>query len=151
MRNRRSFVLAAAKLTASFLLVLLLCGECRGGEATGESASAAAKEGGGDLVHVQIRRVLDKKTPDVEAVQQQQQQQQQQQPSSTSVQPFSGSRDVLDSLLDFLRVSSSSSSSSSTSVSGLMELRSLLLAQKEEKILLRSLVDQMRVDLRGIK
>ncbi len=150
MRNRRSFVLAAAKLTASFLLVLLLCGECRGGEATGESASAAAKEGGGDLVHVQIRRVLDKKTPDVEAVQQQQQQQQQQ-PSSTSVQPFSGSRDVLDSLLDFLRVSSSSSSSSSTSVSGLMELRSLLLAQKEEKILLRSLVDQMRVDLRGIK
>ena len=150
MRNRRSFVLAAAKLTASFLLVLLLCVECRGGEATGESASAAAKEGGGDLVHVQIRRVLDKKTPDVEAVQQQQQQQQQQ-PSSTSVQPFSGSRDVLDSLLDFLRVSSSSSSSSSTSVSGLMELRSLLLAQKEEKILLRSLVDQMRVDLRGIK
>ena len=149
MRNRRSFVLAAAKLTASFLLVLLLCVECRGGEATGESASAAAKEGGGDLVHVQIRRVLDKKTPDVEAVQQQQQQQQQ--PSSTSVQPFSGSRDVLDSLLDFLRVSSSSSSSSSTSVSGLMELRSLLLAQKEEKILLRSLVDQMRVDLRGIK
>ncbi len=148
MRNRRSFVLAAAKLTASFLLVLLLCVECRGGEATGESASAAAKEGGGDLVHVQIRRVLDKKTPDVEAVQQQQQQQQ---PSSTSVQPFSGSRDVLDSLLDFLRVSSSSSSSSSTSVSGLMELRSLLLAQKEEKILLRSLVDQMRVDLRGIK
>jgi len=32
-----------------------------------------------------------------------------------------------------------------------MELRGLLLAQKEEKIELRSLVDQMKVDIQGIR
>jgi hypothetical protein len=32
-----------------------------------------------------------------------------------------------------------------------MELRGLLLAQKEEKIELRSLIDQMRVDIQGIR
>ena len=32
-----------------------------------------------------------------------------------------------------------------------MELRSLLLVQKEEKILLRGVVDQMRVDLNAIR
>ena len=37
------------------------------------------------------------------------------------------------------------------SVSGVMELRGLLLAQKEEKIELRSLVDQMRVDIQSIR
>ena len=54
------------------------------------------------------------------------------------------SRGTLDNLLNFLKVSGSP-------VAGLMELRSLLLAQKEEKIVLRSLVDQMRVDLQGIR
>ncbi len=52
--------------------------------------------------------------------------------------------DTLESLLKFLKESGSP-------VSGVMELRSLLLAQKEEKIVLRSLVDQMSVDLQGIK
>ena len=47
-------------------------------------------------------------------------------------------------LLAFLKVPGSP-------VSGVMELRSLLLAQKEEKILLRSLLDQMQVDLKGIR
>ena len=53
-------------------------------------------------------------------------------------------RDTLDALLRFLRVSGSP-------VKGVMELRGLLMAQKEEKILLASLVDQMRVDLQGIR
>ena len=67
-------------------------------------------------------------------------QQQQQQPSSSAFPP-----DTLDSLLKFLKVPPASP------VSGVMELRSLLMAEKEEKILLRSLVDQMRVDLHGIR
>ena len=53
-------------------------------------------------------------------------------------------KDTLDSLLSFLKVSGSP-------VSGVMELRSLLMSQKEEKILLRSVVEQMRVELKGIK
>ena len=53
-------------------------------------------------------------------------------------------QDTLDVLLAFLKVPGSP-------VSGVMELRSLLLAQKEEKILLRSLLDQMQVDLKGIR
>jgi hypothetical protein len=52
--------------------------------------------------------------------------------------------DSLESLLKFLKDSGSP-------VSGVMELRSLLLAQKEEKIWLKSLVDQMRVDVQGMK
>ncbi len=52
--------------------------------------------------------------------------------------------DTLDALLRFLRAPGSP-------VKGVMELRSLLLAQKEEKIVLRSLVDQMRVDMQGMK
>jgi hypothetical protein len=54
------------------------------------------------------------------------------------------SPDTLDSLLDFLKQSDSP-------VSGVMELRGLLLAQKEEKIELKSLLDQMRVDIQGIR
>ena len=54
------------------------------------------------------------------------------------------SPDTLDSLLDFLKQTASP-------VSGVMELRGLLLAQKEEKIELRSLVDQMKVDIQGIR
>jgi len=64
-------------------------------------------------------------------------------PSAATFPPQTG-RDTLDSLLNFLKVSGSP-------VSGVMELRSLLLSQKEEKILLGSLVDQMRVDLRGMR
>lgn len=54
------------------------------------------------------------------------------------------SPDTLDSLLNFLKQTDSP-------VSGVMELRGILLAQKEEKIELRSLVDQMRVEIQGIR
>ena len=54
------------------------------------------------------------------------------------------SKGTLDNLLNFLKDENSP-------VSGIMELRSLLLGQKEEKIVLRSLVEQMRVDLQGIR
>ena len=54
------------------------------------------------------------------------------------------SPDTLDSLLNFLRQTDSP-------VSGVMELRGILLAQKEEKIEIRSLVDQMRVEIQGIR
>ena len=52
--------------------------------------------------------------------------------------------DTLDSLLNFLKTSGSP-------VSGLLDLRSLLLEQKEEKIMLRTLVDQMKVDMAGLR
>ena len=52
--------------------------------------------------------------------------------------------DTLDSLLNFLKTSGSP-------VSGLLDLRSLLLEQKEEKIMLRTLVDQMKVDIAGLR
>ena len=52
--------------------------------------------------------------------------------------------DTLDSLLDFLKTSGSP-------VSGLLDLRSLLLEQKEEKVMLRTLVDQMKVDITGLR
>ena len=52
--------------------------------------------------------------------------------------------DTLDSLLNFLKKSGSP-------VSGLLDLRSLLLEQKEEKIMLRTLVDQMKVDIAGLR
>ena len=52
--------------------------------------------------------------------------------------------DTLDSLLHFLKTSGSP-------VSGLLDLRSLLLEQKEEKIMLRTLVDQMKVDIAGLR
>lgn len=55
-----------------------------------------------------------------------------------------GSSDTLDALLHFL-------SASGSPVDGLLELRSLLLAQKEEKIILASFVDEMRLDLQGIR
>ena len=52
--------------------------------------------------------------------------------------------DTLDSLLNFLKTTGSP-------VSGLLDLRSLLLEQKEEKIMLRTLVDQMKVDIAGLR
>ena len=52
--------------------------------------------------------------------------------------------DTLDSLLNFLKTSGSP-------VSGLLDLRSLLLEQKEEKVMLRTLVDQMKVDIAGLR
>ena len=52
--------------------------------------------------------------------------------------------DTLDSLLQFLKTSGSP-------VSGLLDLRSLLLEQKEEKVMLRTLVDQMKVDITGLR
>ena len=36
-------------------------------------------------------------------------------------------------------------------VSSVVELRSLLLQQKEEKVALQSLVDQMRIEMQGVK
>ena len=52
--------------------------------------------------------------------------------------------DTLDSLLNFLKTSGSP-------VSGLLDLRSLLLEQKEEKVMLRTLVDRMKVDTAGLR
>ena len=52
--------------------------------------------------------------------------------------------DTLDSLLSFLKTSRSP-------VKGLLDLRSLLLEQKEEKVMLRTLVDQMKVDISGLR
>ena len=52
--------------------------------------------------------------------------------------------DTLDSLLNFLKTSGSP-------VQGLLDLRSLLLEQKEEKVMLRTLVDQMKVDITGLR
>ena len=52
--------------------------------------------------------------------------------------------DTLDSLLNFLKTSGSP-------VAGLLDLRSLLLEQKEEKVMLRTLVDQMKVDITGLR
>ena len=52
--------------------------------------------------------------------------------------------DSLDTFLDFLKGVESP-------VSSVLDLRSLLVAQKEEKIALQSLVDQMRLDMQGIR
>ena len=52
--------------------------------------------------------------------------------------------DTLDNFLDFLKKDQSP-------VSTTLELRSLLLSQKEEKLALQSLVDQMKVDMQGIR
>ena len=54
--------------------------------------------------------------------------------------------DTLESFLDFLKENEDKSP-----VSSLLELRSLLLQQKEEKVALQSLVDQMKTEMRGIK
>ena len=54
--------------------------------------------------------------------------------------------DTLDGFLDFLKENEDQSP-----VSSLLELRSLLLQQKEEKVALQSLVDQMKSEMRGVK
>ena len=54
--------------------------------------------------------------------------------------------DTLESFLDFLKENEDKSP-----VTSLLELRSLLLQQKEEKVALQSLVDQMKTEMRGIK
>ena len=56
-----------------------------------------------------------------------------------------GKGDTLDNLLTFLKATPGSP------VSGVMELRSLLLGQKEEKIILNSLIEQMKVELQGLR
>ena len=53
--------------------------------------------------------------------------------------------DTLDSLLSFLKTHGDSP------VSGLLDLRGLLLEQKEEKVMLRTLVDEMRVDIASLR
>ena len=53
--------------------------------------------------------------------------------------------DTLDSLLSFLKTHGDSP------VSGLLDLRGLLLEQKEEKVMLRTLVDEMRVDIGSLR
>ena len=54
--------------------------------------------------------------------------------------------DTLDGFLDFLKENEDQSP-----VSSLLELRSLLLQQKEEKVALQSLVDQIKSEMRGVK
>ena len=54
--------------------------------------------------------------------------------------------DTLDNFLDFLKENEDQSP-----VSSLLELRSLLLQQKEEKVALQSLVDQIKSEMRGVK
>lgn len=57
---------------------------------------------------------------------------------------LNGPDDTLDAFLEFLKESNSP-------VSSVVELRSLLLQQKEEKVALQSLVDQMRIEMQGVK
>ena len=52
--------------------------------------------------------------------------------------------DTLDSFLKFLKEAQSP-------VTTVLELRSLLLAQKEEKVALQNLVQQMKLEMKGIK
>lgn len=65
-------------------------------------------------------------------------------PEEDFEEPLSDDVDTLDSFLGYLKENNSP-------VTTLVELRSLLLAEKEEKVTLRSLVDEMRADMRGIK
>lgn len=52
--------------------------------------------------------------------------------------------DTLDTFLDFLKEAQSP-------ISSVMELRSLLLAQKEEKVVLENLLHQMKIDMQGVR